>query len=107
MQALRLATLFLFCSMYHFSTQAQAQLQVDPPKIQTIAEQKINLNSADVATLTHAFKGIGKKRAEAIIQYREEQGAFKSVEDLAYVKGLGSLFVKRNLAALEVVFMVG
>lgn len=110
MQALRLASLLLFCSMYYFSTQAQAQpqqAQADTSQIQIPAAQKINLNSADVATLTHAFKGIGKKRAEAIVHYREEQGQFKSVEDLAYVRGLGALFVKRNLALLETIFIVG
>lgn len=61
----------------------------------------IHLNQADVDTLTQSFKGIGRKRAEAIIAYREANGGFKSIEDLALVKGIGKAFVDRNLQQLQ------
>jgi competence protein ComEA len=49
---------------------------------------KIDLNSADAKALTE-IKGLGEKKAEAIVEYREKNGKFKSVEDLLNVKGIG------------------
>ena len=49
---------------------------------------KININAATVKELT-ALPGIGKKKAEAIIAYRTENGKFNSVDDLRKVKGVG------------------
>ena len=67
---------------------------------------KINLNSADVLQLTHAVKGIGSKRAEAIVDYRTSHGRFKALGDLALVKGLGAGFVKKHRGELEQVFVL-
>lgn len=67
---------------------------------------KINLNTAELNTLVHSFKGIGEKRAEAIIKYRESHDGFKSVEELAEVSGLGQQFVNRNLAELKQTYSV-
>ncbi|KTD21985.1 competence protein ComEA [Legionella lansingensis] len=67
---------------------------------------KINLNKADVHNLANSVKGIGQKRAQAIVKYREEHGAFKSIEELSQVRGLGKQFVKRNLAQLQAVFTI-
>lgn len=66
----------------------------------------IHLNQADVDTLTQSFKGIGRKRAEAMIAYREANGGFKSIEDLALVKGIGKAFVDRNLQKLQETYSV-
>lgn len=68
--------------------------------------KKINLNTADVAALTHSFKGIGKKRAESIVSFREVNGPFKAVGDLAKVRGLGDSFVSHQLTQLQDVFSV-
>jgi competence protein ComEA len=67
---------------------------------------KINLNKADATALTGSFKGIGKKRAEAIVSYREAHDGFKSVADLAAVRGLGQSFVNSHLQELQGVFSV-
>jgi competence protein ComEA len=67
---------------------------------------KINLNKADARSLANSVKGIGAKRAEAIVKYREEHGRFKSVEELAEVRGIGKQYVKRNLAQLKTKFSV-
>ncbi|HBI22209.1 MAG TPA: competence protein ComEA [Legionella sp.] len=67
---------------------------------------KINLNKADAQALTGSFKGIGKKRAEAIVSYREAHDGFKSVADLASVRGLGQTFVNTHLQELQGVFSV-
>lgn len=51
--------------------------------------QLININEADAASLI-ALPGIGPSKAKAIIQYREKKGAFRHVDDLIKVKGIGS-----------------
>ncbi len=75
-----------------------------PPTV--LVPSKINLNTADASVLTQSFKGIGKKRAEAIVHYRETHGVFKSVASLAEVRGLGKTFVSAHLVALQSVFSV-
>lgn len=50
---------------------------------------KVNLNTANVSELT-TISGIGEKRANDIIAYRDSNGGFKSVDDLSNVSGIGS-----------------
>ena len=50
--------------------------------------EKINLNTATVADLT-TISGIGEKRANDILAYRDSQGGFSSVDDLNNVSGIG------------------
>lgn len=49
---------------------------------------KINLNTANVTEL-QKLTGIGQKKAEQIIAYREQNGSFKKIEDLMQVSGIG------------------
>ena len=49
-----------------------------------------------------SIKGVGEKRAEAIIAYREQNGSFKSVEELAEVRGVGQSIVEKNMDNLSV-----
>ncbi|WP_341327337.1 helix-hairpin-helix domain-containing protein [Methylotuvimicrobium sp. KM2] len=58
----------------------------------------VNINNADAQTISEALKGIGLKKAEAIVQYRTENGDFKSVEELANVSGIGEKTVESNMA---------
>jgi comEA protein len=51
-------------------------------------QQKININTASAQDLT-SLRGIGEKTAEAIVEYRESHGPFKSVEELVEVRGIG------------------
>ena len=62
---------------------------------------EININAADVTTLS-ALSGIGQSKAEAIVAYREANGPFASVEDLANVKGIGARTVEKNAPRLAV-----
>ncbi len=55
----------------------------------------VNVNTADAKTLSEALSGIGMKKAEAIVKYRTEKGAFKSAEDLANVSGIGNKTVEK------------
>lgn len=51
-------------------------------------EGKINLNQATKEELM-TLSGVGEKKAEKIIEYREENGSFKTIEDLKNVNGFG------------------
>lgn len=56
----------------------------------------VNLNTATVADLQQ-LTGIGEKKAQKIVDYRTEHGAFKSVNDLTQVPGFG----EKTVANLE------
>ncbi|MDT0582701.1 ComEA family DNA-binding protein [Brumicola blandensis] len=57
-------------------------------------EYKININTADASELT-ALPGVGQKKAEEIVKYRELNGEFKSVDELVNVKGIGVKMVAK------------
>lgn len=52
-------------------------------------EGKININTADAEKLM-TLTGIGESRAAAIIEYRENCGGFKNIEEIMDVKGIGT-----------------
>ena len=62
----------------------------------------IDLNTADVATLSQGLRGIGEAKARAIVEHRRRHGPFRSVDELALVKGIGPKTVERNRARLRV-----
>ncbi|PIV36041.1 MAG: competence protein ComEA [Lysobacterales bacterium CG02_land_8_20_14_3_00_62_12] len=65
------------------------------------AATPINLNSASVEQLVE-LNGIGPAKAQAIVAYRQEHGPFKSIEQLANVKGIGLKLVEKNREAMSV-----
>ena len=67
-----------------------------------LAADTVNINTADAATLAETIKGVGMAKAEAIIRYREKNGPFKSVEQLAEVPGVGEQTVEKNRGLLRV-----
>lgn len=56
----------------------------------------VNINTADEETLVAELKGIGIKRAKAILAYRNEHGPFKSIDDLVKIKGISKKIVDQN-----------
>jgi competence protein ComEA len=66
-----------------------------PAVISSQEIQVIDINKADTETLA-LLKGVGEKRAKAIIAYRELNGEFKSFDDLILVKGIGRQTLERN-----------
>ena len=53
-----------------------------------VAGDKVNINTANKESLS-TLNGIGPVTAERIIEYREKVGSFKSIEEVAKVKGIG------------------
>lgn len=56
----------------------------------------VDVNTADAATISAELKGIGLTKAQAIVEYRQKHGPFKSPEDLSLVKGIGERTVEIN-----------
>ena len=65
------------------------------------AGNAVNINTADKQTLM-TIKGVGERRAEAIIKYREEYGPFTSIEQLVDIRGIGQSLVDSNRETLTV-----
>ncbi|UQW82714.1 helix-hairpin-helix domain-containing protein [Staphylococcus edaphicus] len=63
--------------------------------------EKVNLNTANESQLV-LVKGIGPSKAKAIIEYREQHGAFESVEQLKDVKGIGAKTLEKISSKLTV-----
>ena len=59
------------------------------PMVQLV---RVDLNTADLETLCF-LPGVGEKRAQAILDYRREHGAFRRVSDAAAVPGLNEAIV--------------
>ncbi|MEN9405790.1 MAG: hypothetical protein RLZ12_74 [Bacillota bacterium] len=62
---------------------------------------KININTADRATLLK-IKGVGPTKAEAVITYRQENGRYKTIQDLRKVTGFGAKTLKKILPQITI-----
>jgi competence protein ComEA len=63
----------------------------------------VNINTASQTEL-ESLQGIGPAKAKAIIEYREKNGSFVSIDDLEKVDGIGPGIIKqlRDVATVEV-----
>ncbi|VXB46684.1 conserved exported hypothetical protein [Luteimonas sp. 9C] len=64
--------------------------------------EKVNINTADAATLARVLHNVGQAKAEAIVAYRDENGPFRSAEQLAQVNGIGLRTVEQNVDRIDV-----
>ncbi|MFT8413996.1 helix-hairpin-helix domain-containing protein [Oenococcus oeni] len=58
------------------------------------SQAQIDINTADLSAL-QTINGIGEKKAEEIVKYREEHGKFKSIDDLKNISGFGDKTVEK------------
>lgn len=65
------------------------------------AEEKININTASTSDL-QTVPGIGESKATAIIEYREKEGLFQTIEDLQNVTGIGEKTIEKLKEYLDV-----
>ncbi len=63
-----------------------ANLQAEP----------VNINQAEAEVIAQSLSGIGVKKAQAIVQWRETHGPFKSADQLSEIKGIGPKTVEAN-----------
>lgn len=76
-------------------------LAQESAKIQVRDQATVNINRASEGELV-SLDGIGSSKAQAIILYREMFGDFKTVDELAKVKGIGAKTVEKNRGRLRV-----
>lgn len=62
----------------------------------------VDINKADAKTIAKELNGIGLSRAQAIVDYREKNGAFKSIDELRKVKGIGAKTLEQNRVNIKV-----
>ncbi|HDR1021203.1 TPA: helix-hairpin-helix domain-containing protein [Pasteurella multocida] len=86
------------------STTQQVATQVQQtaaPVQQTLVQtDQVNINTATASELQKALIGIGAKKAEAIVQYREAHGPFTAAEQLMEVQGIGKATLEKNKARI-------
>ncbi|MDQ8038500.1 MAG: ComEA family DNA-binding protein [Pedobacter sp.] len=94
LQTLLLPAFLLFSSAPLLAEEAPAAAKSAPAVV-----GRINVNTADALTLT-GLKGVGEKKAQAIIAYRKSKGPFNSLEQLEAVPGIGPSIIAKNKSAI-------
>lgn len=65
-----------------------------------IVSVTVNINSASATELAEALVGVGMKKAEAIVEYRDKNGPFTDKNQLLNVKGIGEATLKKNSSVI-------
>ncbi|GAB2656556.1 ComEA family DNA-binding protein [Vibrio panuliri] len=98
---MRITTLFVTFLLALTSTFALADEQPkENPKYEGI-EVVVNVNQASAQEIADLLQGIGLKKAQAIVEYRQQHGAFEKIDDLAKVSGIGEATVAKNVARIK------
>lgn len=63
--------------------------------------EQVSINEASAEALSAAMNGVGLKKAQSIVSYREQYGPFTAVEQLKEVPGIGDSLVERNASRLK------
>jgi competence protein ComEA len=92
-------------SISGFSDPVKPQNTLQRPVAAQVAESPasalVNINQADAATLADRLNGVGLKKAQAIVSFREQHGPFKSVEELVNVAGIGEATLEKNRSLIS------
>ena len=101
----------LVLSMMHYSLSAQANdkstsvssMSANSVYMQDTAQvaNSVNINTASAEELS-SLPGVGMKKAEAIINYRELNGDFASTEEIVNVKGIGPKMLEKISALITI-----
>lgn len=78
------------------TTQAVVTTQTDSQVAPAMMGDKLNINIATASEIQKSLTGIGTKKAEAIVQYREKHGNFTNAEQLLEVQGIGKATLEKN-----------
>lgn len=80
---------------------ASAEQVAAPKGKKASADVQVNINQATAEELSEVMLGIGLKKAQSIVNYRDQNGPFSSIEQLQNVPGIGLATVERNLSRLK------
>jgi competence protein ComEA len=93
----------LFCALLTSMLLFTTNMVSAEPKVTTniVKQQNVHLNKSTIEDLM-SLKGVGHKRAQAIVAYRKQIGGFKSVDELVNVKGIGEKILIDNKERLKI-----
>jgi len=64
-------------------------------------QEQVSINEATAEQLSAAMNGVGLKKAQAIVSYREQYGPFSAIQQLSEVPGIGNALIERNASRLK------
>jgi competence protein ComEA len=99
--AVLLFSCFASLSANAATTESTKATEAPAEQVQQVAGQ-INLNTADAATLEAGLLGIGPVKAQAIVDHRNSNGPFASIDELLEVKGIGPATLEKNRDRISV-----
>lgn len=76
-------------------------LKASEAKTEDANDGVVSINTASAEDLARVMNGVGLKKAQSIVSYRDEYGPFKELEQLQEVPGIGSALVERNRARIK------
>ena len=82
------------------STQHSSHSNVSKSSAMTDSSGQVHLNQANIDEL-QKLKGIGEKKAQAIVEYRQKNGGFKNIDEFKNVKGIGPAIFEKNKTRLS------
>lgn len=82
------------------STQHSSHSNVSKSSTMTDSSGQVHLNQANIDEL-QKLKGIGEKKAQAIVEYRQKNGGFKNIDEFKNVKGIGPSIFEKNKTRLS------
>jgi competence protein ComEA len=88
--------LVLISALFLSSLSPQVFAKTNKTTAQQQLEKTVNLNKANAKEIAKILKGIGLKKAQSIVAYRDKNGKFKAVEEVASVKGIGVKTIAKN-----------
>ncbi|MBU9816146.1 helix-hairpin-helix domain-containing protein [Rahnella sp. C60] len=75
--------------------------QVKKEQVAVTDEGTVSINTATAEEFASVMNGVGMKKAQAIVSYREELGKFTDIEQLREVPGIGAALFERNRDRLK------
>lgn len=91
----------IFDSPKYNSLEAFEITMTETVETTTVPSGKVNINTASVQELMQ-LEGIGEKKALAIIEYRKQNGSFRTPEELTNVEGIGQKIFEDNIGRIAV-----
>jgi len=96
----KIVSLVLVLTLPLFAITAHAGTKQTAKQTQVKVVTQVNINTAKAMEIAQLLKGVGLRKAEAIVAYRSKNGKFKSIDELAKVKGIGVKTIAQNRARI-------
>jgi len=64
-------------------------------------QEQVSINEATAEQLSAVLNGVGLKKAQAIVSYREQYGPFSAIQQLSEVPGIGNALIERNASRMK------